>query len=74
MKKIINKVTYNTETSELLNSKAVGEFGEETGYEEKLYVTKKGSFFLHCIGGISSKYPEEQIIPLTKAEKTAWEK
>ena len=74
MKKVINKITYNTETAELLNSRAVGEFGEESGYEEKLYVTKKGAYFLHCIGGADSKYAEEQIIPLTDSEKEKWEK
>lgn len=73
MKKIIKKITYNTETSELLNSKAFGTFGDPKGYEEKLYITKKGAYFLHCIGGIDSIYPTEQIIPLTDEEKTSWE-
>lgn len=74
MKKVINKITYNTDTAELLNSKSTGHFGEESGYEEKLYVTKKGAYFLHCIGGPNSKYSEEEIIPLTKSEKEEWEK
>ena len=74
MKKVINKTTYNTDTAELLTSKAVGQFGEESGYEEKLYVTKKGAYFLHCIGGADSKYAEEEIIPLTNSEKEEWKK
>lgn len=73
MKKVINKVTYNTDTAELLNSKAFGSFGEENGYEEKLYLTKKGAYFLHCIGGRDSKYAEEEIIPLTEEQKNNWE-
>ena len=73
MKKIIKKITYNTETSEFLTSKAFGNFGDTDGYEEKLYVTKKGAYFLHCIGGVDSKYPSEEIIPLTEEEKTNWE-
>lgn len=73
MKKIIKKTTYNTETSELLNSKSFGNFGDESGYEEKLYVTKKGAYFLYCIGGSDSIYPEEQITPLSKEEKENWE-
>ena len=73
MKKIIKKVTYNTETAELITSKAYGNFGDTDGYEEKLYVTKKGQYFIHGIGGVDSKYPTEQIIPLTEDEKTNWE-
>ena len=73
MKKIIKKVTYNTETAELLTSKAYGNFGDTDGFEEKLYVTQKGAYFLHCIGGKDSKYATEQIIPLTEDEKVLWE-
>ena len=73
MKKIIKKVTYNTETAELITSKAYGNFGDTDGFEEKLYVTKKGQYFLHCIGGVDSKYPAEEIVPLTEEEKANWE-
>ena len=73
MKKIIGKVTYNTDTAELLEAKTKGIFGDETGYEEKLYITKKGAYFLYCVGGKESKYPDEEIIPLTQDQKTNWE-
>lgn len=73
MKKIIGKVTYNTNTAKLLDVKTVGTFGDETGYEERLYETKRGAYFLHCIGGSESKYKSEEIIPLTDEQKQAWE-
>ena len=73
MKKIIKKITYNTETADFVKSKIFGSFGDDEGYEEKLYVTKKGTYFLHCIGGSDSKYKEEQIIPLSEDEKAKWE-
>ena len=74
MKKVISKVTYNTDTADFLNSKSQGNFGDESGYEEKLYVTKKGAYFLYCVGGKDSKYSVPEIIPLTEEEKNNWEK
>lgn len=68
MKKLINKKTYNTETAEELGRKVSGEFGDPAGYEEVLYKTAKGEFFLYGVGGETSKYAEETIVPLTDEE------
>lgn len=53
MKKIVNGKTYNTETAEL-----IGEYwtrgikrGDFDYYEETLYKTKEGQYFLHVFGG-----------------------
>ena len=73
MKKIIAKKTYNTETAQLIKHVTFGEFGETTGYEEILFQTKKGDFFLYGFGGPESPYPVETIKALTKAEATDWE-
>ena len=61
MKKIIAKKTYNTDTAALVAHVTFGEFGDAAGYEEKLYQTKKGDFFIYGIGGIESPYTEETI-------------
>ena len=73
MKKIIAKKTYNTETAQLIKHVTCGEFGETNGYEEILFQTKKGDFFLYGLGGVDSPYSTETIIPLTKTEAKEWE-
>ena len=74
MKKIIAKKTYNTDTAALIGHITFGEFGDAAGYEEMLYQTKKGDFFIYGLGGAESKYPEETIKALTEAEAKAWQK
>ena len=74
MKKIINRVTYNTDTSIEAGRMTSGTFGDPAGYEEVLYQTKKGAFFIYANGGEESKYTEETILPLTKAEAKDWKK
>ena len=72
MKKIINRKTYNTDTAEKLGHLCQGSFGDPAGYEEMLFKTKTGNFFLYGAGGAESKYPEEAIIPITKKDADAW--
>jgi len=72
MKKIINKVTYNTDTSSELGAINIGEFGDTTGYEERIFQTKKEDFFLYGVGGVDSKYPEAAIEVITAKEAKEW--
>lgn len=74
MKKIICKVEYDTEVSELIAQKTVGEFGETDGYEESLYMTKDGKYFLYTNGGETSKYPTEGIARMSAAKAKEWRK
>ena len=74
MKKIIAKKTYNTETAKSVKHVTFGQFGDADGYEEILYQTKKGDFFLYGVGGVDSPYPVETIKAFTKAEASEWEK
>ena len=46
MKKIICKVEYDTDTAQLVAKHAVGTFGDPAGYEERLYKTEGGKYFL----------------------------
>ncbi len=68
MKKIICKVEYNTENSELILKKTTGEFGDPAGYEESLYKTADGKFFLYVNGGAESIYPTENIKRMSAAK------
>ena len=66
MKKIICKVEYDTEASELISKRTVGEFGDPAGYEES------GKFFLYTFGGPESKYAEEAIKRMSAANADKW--
>ena len=59
MKKIICKVEYDTEASELIAKRTAGEFGDPAGYEESLYKTEGGKLFIYTNGGPESPYAEE---------------
>ena len=61
MKKIICKVEYDTEASSLVAKFTSGNFGEADGYEESLYVTDAGKYFLYVNGGAESPYAKEDI-------------
>ena len=72
MKKIICKVEYDTEVSELIKKVAVGNFGDPTGYEETLYKTEGGKLFIYTCGGAESKYPEEGIKRISAEKAEEW--
>ena len=78
MKKIICKVEYDTETAELIKKNVCGEFGDPAGYEESLYKTVDGKFFLYVNGGEESIYPTENIKRIYKGTEVRfsylWEK
>ena len=72
MKKIICKVEYDTENSELIFKNTFGQFGEKEGYEESLYVTNDGKYFLYVNGGEESKYTKENIMRMSKEKANEW--
>ena len=72
MKKTICKVEYDTEASELVLKKTFGNFGDNDGYEESLYKTESGKYFLYTFGGAESKYPTEDIKRLSAAKAEEW--
>ncbi len=73
MKKVICNVEYDTEASELIQKKAFGNFGDPAGYEETLYKTPTGKFFLYCFGGSESPYTEETIKRMAPAKAKEWQ-
>lgn len=72
MKKIISKREYDTETATLVKKYTVGSFGDPTGYEETLYQTPGGLYFLYFRGGAASIHAQEDIKCLAKAKVNAW--
>ena len=72
MKKVICKVEYDTDASTLVKKYTFGAFGEADGYEESLYVTEKGNYFLYVNGGTDSIYPTEDIKRLAKNKVEQW--
>ena len=64
---------FDTTKAEDLGNRAYSYYGDPAGYEETLYKTKGGLFFLWGIGGAESPYASgEDIRPLTEAEANAW--
>ena len=72
MKKIICKKEYDTETSREVKKVTFGSFGDTDGYEETLYVTEGGNYFLYVNGGADSKYPTEDIKRMSAKAAEAW--
>ena len=72
MKKIICKKEYDTETATLIKKYSFGTLGDPAGYEEDLYQTESGLYFLHVGGGEASPYPTEDILRIAKGKVNEW--
>ena len=72
MQKVICKKVYDTDASKIIKKVTFGEFGSADGYEETLYQTESGNFFLYTNGGADSKYKKEDITRMSKEKKDAW--
>ena len=72
MQKIICKKVYDTETATLIKAYSFGQLGDPNGYEEDLYQTPEGLYFLHVGGGETSIYPTEDIQRLAKTKVKEW--
>ena len=72
MKKIICKKEYDTETATLIKKVTVGFYGDPAGYEETLYQTPEGLYFVYVNGGEASPYTTEEITRLAKTKVNEW--
>ena len=72
MKKIICKKEYDTETATLVKKVTYGYFGDPAGYEEILFQTPEGLYFLYNRGGEASPYPAEDITRIAKTKVNEW--
>lgn len=72
MKKVICKREYDTQTATLIQKYTYSYFGDPAGYEESLYQTPEGLYFIYVCGGEASPYPSEDILRLAKAKVSEW--
>ena len=81
MKKTIGGSKYDTDTAKMVGSNAYGQVGDFSHWEEELYKTKSGKFFLHGEGGANSRYGVwegnegsygEKIMPMSEEEAKKW--
>ncbi len=61
MRKTIDGVVYDTLDSIMDKKFTFGAPGDANGYEETLYITKDGKYFVYTYGGKNSKYANEDI-------------
>lgn len=73
MKKIICKVEYDTANALVVEKRVCGEFGDPAGYEETLYQTPDGKFFLYVNGGAESIHAKEDIKRMSAAKAKEWQ-
>ena len=72
MQKIICGKLYDTEASSIVKKVTSGCFGDPCGYEETLYVTEGGNYFLYTNGGADSIYTSENIKRMSKKAADEW--
>jgi len=72
MKKTICKYEYDTDNAVIVKKYVCGNFGETTGYEETLYQTADGKYFIYVNGGADSLYKKEDIKRIGKDKVEAW--
>lgn len=72
MQKIICKKVYDTEKSSLIKKITFGFFGSAEGYEEILFKTEGGLFFLYVNGGEKSKHTKEDIVRMSPEKAKVW--
>lgn len=72
MQKIICKKLYDTDASQIVKKITYGVYGDEDGYEESLYITADGAYFLYENGGKASIHPKENIKRMSKKAAEEW--
>ena len=72
MKITVDGITYDTSTSTLDKKFTFGAPGDDAGYEETLYITANGRYFIYTNGGRLSKYTKESITPIPREEVLHW--
>ena len=72
MKKTICKREYDTETAVLIKKYTYSHYGDPAGFEEILFQTPEGLYFLYVAGGETSIYPQPDILRLAKTKVNDW--
>lgn len=74
MRKTVRGKVYDTAEMSVYKKATHGWYGDESGYEETLYVAADGTNFLYTNGGTKSPYPAEKLTSLSKVKAEAWKK
>ena len=72
MRKDIDGNIYDTQSSTLDKKFTYGAPGDDTGYEETLYITAEGRYFIYTNGGSHSRYTHEDITPIERDYVKDW--
>ena len=72
MKKIIGKKEYNTENATVIKKVTFSYYGDPAGYEQTLFQTPDGLYFVYVCGGETSPYPCEDITRISKNKVNEW--
>lgn len=72
MKKVICKREYDSENATLIKKITHSYYGDPAGFEEILFQTPGGLYFLYVRGGSESPYPQEDIYRIAKTKVNAW--
>ena len=72
MQRVICKKVYDTETATLVKKVTYSYYGSPDGWEETLYQTPDGFYFLYTNGGAESKYTKEKITRYGAKRKELW--
>ena len=65
MQKTLRGKVYDTAAMNVYKKVSHGWFGDESGYEETLYVAEDGTNFLYTNGGANSPYTSEKLTSLS---------
>lgn len=72
MTKNIDGVVFDTGDSTVDKKFTYGAPGDPAGYEETLYITADGRYFIYTNGGKASRYPSEDITPIARERLKEW--
>ena len=72
MKKTIANIEDDTDKAELVYKYVCGALGDERGFEESLYKTESGKYFIYSNGGAASPYSEENIKRISASKAEEW--
>ena len=72
MVKTTRNKTYDTSSATVVKRVACGYYGDPSGYEETVYLTPEGDYFLYTNGGETSPYTTEKITGLSKPAAKKW--
>lgn len=72
MKKVIGRKEYDTDRAQVIHKHTAGSFGDAAGYEETLFQTPDGLYFLYVFGGMESPYPMQNILRISKEKAALW--